>query len=145
MGVAVGAGVGAGVAVGSGVFVKNLEMVIEEPAWSYSEKTELHTRIVWTNILGREGRPALGGATYTYLPSVIMHEFGHTLGLTDLYNYTGYSGYLMDDSHWWLTSNPPLAVLHPPIPRLDIRLCEAGLPQRARHRAALMGVGVSKC
>ena len=33
---------------------------------------------------------------FEYLPSIMMHEFGHTLGLTDLYEYPGqYPGYLM--------------------------------------------------
>ncbi len=30
---------------------------------------------------------------------MIMHEFGHTAGLTDLYHLTGYSGYLMDTNY----------------------------------------------
>ena len=102
--------------------MENLTMVIEDPPWRYNEENDVHTEYEWTNNRSQHGNLVAPGMskTYRYLPSVVMHEFGHTLGLTDLYNYTGYSGYLMDDSHWWLTSSPPLTSLHPPIPRLDI-------------------------
>ena len=74
--------------------IKNLPIAIEEPAYYYS------TRILWTNdpnvhwntlklSKGRIGR-------FLYLPSTIMHEFGHTLGLHDLYRFgSDYGNYLM--------------------------------------------------
>ena len=69
-----------------------------------------HTRYVWTSDPRQHGvelsegeKAEAGGANsgYThqwlYAPWLVMHEFGHTAGLTDLYKYEGYSGYLMND------------------------------------------------
>ena len=68
--------------------MKNLEMVIEDPPWGYGDKTG-HTGYVWTNDAKQHGHPVRGSTfpkkTYRYLPAVVMHEFGHTLGLEDLY------------------------------------------------------------
>ena len=93
----------------------SLKMVIEEPAWRYSPSGPLgllgtHSRKIWTNN-HNDHNTLVQGTDYTfiYLPSVFMHEFGHTAGLEDLYNYPvpGYSGYLMDDTHGF-TSIPIL-------------------------------------
>ena len=84
------------------VHMSNMVMVIEDPPWSYGGKPKkVHTEYVWTNILTQHGQSAGSGKTYRYLPAVVMHEFGHTLGLTDLYKYPSsdhprkYTGYLM--------------------------------------------------
>ena len=98
----------------------NLTMIIEEPAWRYSGPTlnnpEGHTRVVWTTDfgdylryryelgLGRQDETEDGHPIRVrYLPSVVMHEFGHAAGLQDLDGYGGlYRGYLMDDTHGFI-------------------------------------------
>ncbi len=92
----------------------SLKMVIEEPAWSYIPAGPFglfgeHIRRLWTNDHLDHNRTITEG-TLIYLPSVIMHEFGHTAGLEDLYKdeYNNkYQGYLMDDTHGF-TSIPTL-------------------------------------
>ena len=92
--------------------LQNLTMVIEEPAWSYSDSTGRFTGRLWTDSSGkhlaavnpseRADIPGLEQSfayTWIYARGVMMHEFGHTAGLTDLYHLTGYSGYLMDTNY----------------------------------------------
>ncbi|MDE2718084.1 MAG: hypothetical protein OXI33_13885 [Chloroflexota bacterium] len=89
----------------------NMTMIIEEPSYSADG-----VRILWTlkylnsdvipPALGESGRGAGfkyvgededGNDVYlAYLPGVIMHEFGHSLGLTDLDQYPEAQGWLMD-------------------------------------------------
>ena len=81
--------------------IGNLVMRFEEPAWEYDGRARVHTRYFWTNVVGDDFRQVSGGEL-RYLPSVVMHEFGHAAGLEDLYNFKDsqdrplYPGYLMD-------------------------------------------------
>ena len=81
------------------------EMRIEQPATEpfilvepFSEKLAYRLR-VWTNDSSLHGDDYEGQthAKYSYLPWALMHEFGHALGLADLYELRegNYSGYLM--------------------------------------------------
>ena len=75
----------------------NLEMVIEQPArQAYYSNDFIHQiRYVWTNNRSLHGKYTEEWDEYSYLPSVMMHEFGHTAGLGELRNYGRYSGYVM--------------------------------------------------
>ena len=86
--------------------ITNQTMKYEEPAWYYSKKNKTHTLYRWTttwSLRGTKGTNSDGVEyTYRYLPGVVMHEFGHTAGLDDLYNHkyqngiSKYPGYLME-------------------------------------------------
>ncbi len=79
-----------------GMHMGNLKMLIEEPAWRRSSGGT-HIRVIWTDNHSLDGvSTGENNEEYRYLPSVVMHEFGHTAGLQDLYKYTGYDDYLMD-------------------------------------------------
>lgn len=93
-------------------------MVIEEPAWSYNGSS--FTRYFWATdaskhnvALSMRERNRVPGLAphqvyaWLYAPGVVMHEFGHAAGLTDLYHFKmpdegdrlgrrHYTGYLMD-------------------------------------------------
>ena len=108
--------------------MKNLEMRIEDPAQGvFDRKREQSSRIRWTldYTLDNTVYP-ITGEIWIYLPAVVMHEFGHTLGLADLYNYPGdYPGYLMDSSSVIANtmnagSDHPSRMPAPAIPRKDI-------------------------
>ena len=55
------------------------------------EKAGIKRRVQTLHSLERKG------STYFYLPSTLMHEFGHTAGLHDLYNFRfgEYRDYIM--------------------------------------------------
>ena len=75
--------------------INDLEMVIEEPARQPDPFNPSKTlRIIWTNdtaVHGKKVDGSGGSSRYYYLPTVVMHEFGHAAGLEDLY--------LLDDGH----------------------------------------------
>ena len=78
---------------GWGAHMKNMIMVIEEPAWAFFGGE--HTRYIWTNDRILHDTDAGNDAIFYYLPALLMHEFGHPAGLTDLYG-DKYASYLMN-------------------------------------------------
>ena len=83
--------------------MNDLELIIEEPA-KYrvptGRRSSIQVRLYWTNdrTIHLEDAPATSqqdDEVYVYLPRTAMHEFGHTLGLHDLYRFGDYDAYLM--------------------------------------------------
>ena len=80
----------------NGGHVTSMTMYIENPAWAKGRE------VVWTGNPSDDG-VFIAGKQRRYLPAVLMHEFGHTLGLEDLYRFDTpssqpYAGYLMHDA-----------------------------------------------
>lgn len=79
----------------------DMEIVIEEPAWDYDiiNKMKVNTRrFYWTNTLKPKTEDEEAGIrkihmgsrdVEVYLPTFVMHEFGHAAGLEDLYFFPG--------------------------------------------------------
>lgn len=65
--------------------LENITLIIEEPAYEESrDPMNPVTRVYWTNnnaddVVGN--RNPVDGEIWRYLPSTVMHEFGHTAGL----------------------------------------------------------------
>ena len=68
-------------------------LYIEEPATAHGRTYR------WTNIPARHLNPVKKRPheLYWYLPTALMHEFGHTIGLDDLVPTASYPNYLMGD------------------------------------------------
>ncbi len=70
----------------------NMTMVFEEPAYVCSGSMCLDPyRIVWTDDQTKDGAPtpsstAADQEQYAFIDWVMLHEFGHTLGLPDFYS-----------------------------------------------------------
>ena len=65
--------------------MNNLEIVIELPAWRYTNEGE-HAARIWTNDPSLNLVPVEPDSKhrFLYMPQVMMHEFGHSLGLSEL-------------------------------------------------------------
>ena len=83
--------------VPNGDHKENLYMIFEDPPWSAFFVTDGVWRFreyVWTKDKFKNGKllPCLAAATtcaaryYVYADRIMLHEFGHTLGLSDFYN-----------------------------------------------------------
>ncbi len=88
----------------------NAEMLIEHPAWHSVEiekgKLEIHRLVIWTEDIKRAKKYP---DHYQYLTGALKHEFGHALGLKDLYytHYQGkYKGYLMASENLYTPGIP---------------------------------------
>ncbi len=79
---------------GPGNHLRDLWLVIEEPAWECRGDTDRatgdcipveHARIYWTGNSGldRNDVPGVPNSYHHYIGSILIHEFGHTLGLPD--------------------------------------------------------------
>ena len=64
--------------------LEDMSVIIEEPARGWNLKGA-YVRHFWIEDLSLDGFETTTGATLRHLPSVVAHEFGHTLGLYDLY------------------------------------------------------------
>ncbi len=103
---------------GPGKHLRNLWLVIEEPAYECrTERTmttcaaNKHIRIYWAKTLGEDETKVVDPITKAvigekyYIGSLLIHEFGHTFGLPDFENYTSlkYEFAVMNNFHKYPT------------------------------------------
>ena len=85
----------------NGNHLGGLSLIIEQPAWIYLEKHDAkHVQVFWTNVKA-DGATSFrrdDKVIWLYLPSVVMHEFGHTAGLPDHPDTSIHNG-LMKNPH----------------------------------------------
>ena len=101
---------------GPGNHLRNLWLVIEEPAWECRNtdaifpngcEPQKHIRIYWTGKEGQHGKELRGLAPgsptseYYYIRSTMIHEFGHTFGLPDFGGHSSLKGLsaVMENPH----------------------------------------------
>ena len=90
--------------------LEHLVIVIEDPAWEYEPIFMKSTQLYWSNdkkVISSERAVPVGNRLY--LPSLLMHEFGHTAGLMhptgDYNDYDGLMGF-----HYSYATPTPLDV-----------------------------------
>ena len=80
---------------GPGAHMGIMYMVFEDPPWSAAQNPPrtgpwLHTEYLWTTNKNLNGRQVSyinsRDVFYVYVDRIMLHEFGHTLGLHDFYN-----------------------------------------------------------
>ena len=82
----------AGPASGAGNPLRAMGLVIEEQAW-YTNEDGTVSRVYWTNIANLDGvrvnpqRRTPPIEWWAYIGGVVVHEFGHTLGLPDFWKF----------------------------------------------------------
>ena len=81
-----------------GSHMGDMYIVFEDPPWFAVEETDMSgnktgkwmtTEYVWTRIKDLNGAEVLDGGRprkYVYVDRIMIHEFGHALGLPDFYN-----------------------------------------------------------
>jgi hypothetical protein len=70
----------------NGNHLGGMSLIIEQPAWMFlSWHPQRHIEVFWTSVRshGATGISVNQDSVWFYLPSVVMHEFGHTAGLPD--------------------------------------------------------------
>lgn len=82
--------------------LENITMIIEDPAFEEPRQLENPaTRVYWANDATMVGNMnPENGQVWRYLPSTVMHEYGHTAGLVhpaDIHGYAGLMGFPGDD------------------------------------------------
>ena len=79
---------------GPGKHMVNMTMVFEEPGFQCDNKScSIQSEIVWTNVSPNHGMRPMGSTPaapklYVFVGYIMLHEFGHTLGLPDFYEDT---------------------------------------------------------
>ncbi|MXY22692.1 MAG: hypothetical protein F4Y49_15330 [Dehalococcoidia bacterium] len=85
----------------NGNHLGGMSLILEQPAWIYLEKHDAkHVQVFWTNVKA-DGATSFrrdDKVIWLYLPSIIMHEFGHTAGLPDHPDTSTHDG-LMKNPH----------------------------------------------
>ncbi len=83
-------------ALAPGRHMLDMDMVFEAPGFSCPKDDDEcdnadQLRIFWTNDSGKHGMAGLNGSdeVYVYVNYIVIHEFGHTLGMPDFYRGGG--------------------------------------------------------